>query len=288
MIRQCRFFPPQTSWFESAADFPALGKGLAAAGFNEEEINGILGEKLVALFFARFLSGKIKTPAAPMRPPSRVMRLECLGALHQSRISFMRALFARYGATESGVFRGPLWKINAAGVGCAVYRFEKGRRIYSLAVYAHDLPPDKRTDRVIAEAWDATFSLYDGALSAKTAEDMQKDVGAQEAGRQHSRQLVLSRANRSVRLFDYVVDALAHGRQPETTKPGRSRLSDENHRRLWQRQIWHSRSHPHCQARRKCGSLFAPNFWRCGCFAYLRWTWRNIWQNRAPLKWQRD
>ena len=133
-----------------------------------------------------------------MRPPSRVMRLECLGALHQSRISFMRALLRDMGNREWRFSR-PLWKINAAGVGCAVYRFEKGRRIYSLAVYAHDLPPDKRTDRVIAEAWDATFSLYDGALSAKTAEDMQKDVGAQEAGRQHSRQLVLSRANRSVR-----------------------------------------------------------------------------------------
>ena len=152
-----------------------------------------------------------------MRPPSRVMRLECLGALHQSRISFMRALLRDMGNREWRFSR-PLWKINAAGVGYAVYRFQKGRRIYSLAVYAHDLPPDKRTDRVIAEAWDATFSLYDGALSAKTAEDMQKEVSAQEAGRQHSRQLVLSRANRSVRLFDYVVDALAHGRQPEAAK----------------------------------------------------------------------
>ena len=144
-----------------------------------------------------------------MRPPSRVMRLECLGALHQSRISFMRALLRDMGNREWRFSR-PLWKINAAGVGCAVYRFEKGRRIYSLAVYAHDLPPDKRTDRVIAEAWDATFSLYDGALSAKTAEDMQKDVGAQEAGVSILVSGVISR-NRSVRLFDYVVDALAHG-----------------------------------------------------------------------------
>ena len=33
----------------------------------------------------------------------------------------------------------------------------------------------------------------------------------QEAGRISSQELVLSRANRSVRLFDYVVDCLAKG-----------------------------------------------------------------------------
>ena len=37
----------------------------------------------------------------------------------------------------------------------------------------------------------------------------------QEAGRLSAKELVLSRANKSVRLFDAVVDALAAGRQPD-------------------------------------------------------------------------
>ena len=149
----------------------------------------------------------------PLRSPAQVMRLQRLGSFHQTRLSFMRTL-VRETRQQQWRFSRPLWKINNTGVGCAVYQMTNGERVYSLAVYAHDLPPEKRSDRVIADAWDATFSLCEGLLSLPQAEAMRHDVSRQEGGRQCSRQLVLSRANRSVRLFSRVVEALAQGQQP--------------------------------------------------------------------------
>ena len=47
-------FPPQPAWFESAADFPRLERGLRAAGFSPEEADAVLGGN-----WARFLSAAL-------------------------------------------------------------------------------------------------------------------------------------------------------------------------------------------------------------------------------------
>ncbi len=75
-----------------------------------------------------------------------------------------------------------------------------------------------RSDRVIATAWDATFTLFDGNPSTADIERLERNVPLQEAGRISAKELSLSRANRSVRLFEYVVKALAQGRQPERSR----------------------------------------------------------------------
>ena len=72
-----------------------------------------------------------------------------------------------------------------------------------------------RSDRVIAEAWDATFTLYDGVPDAATVERLRAQVPLQEAGRISDQELTLARANRSVRLFEYVIATLASGQQPD-------------------------------------------------------------------------
>ena len=79
---------------------------------------------------------------------------------------------------------------------------------YSLVCFAHDLPDDQRSDRVIAEAWDTTFALVDGEASAADLTRLEANVPLQEAGRVSDRELILSRANRSVRLWEHVVEAL--------------------------------------------------------------------------------
>ena len=84
-----------------------------------------------------------------------------------------------------------------------------------MVAFAHDLPDDQRSDRVIAEAWDATFSLHDGEVSEADIERLKKNVPLQEVGRISDDEFVLSRANKSVRLFDYVRDCLAAGSQPD-------------------------------------------------------------------------
>jgi len=73
----------------------------------------------------------------------------------------------------------------------------------------------QRSDRVIATAWDATFALYDGVPDDKAIQRLSENVPLQEVGRLEATELTLSRANRSVRLWHYVVKCLAAGKQPE-------------------------------------------------------------------------
>jgi hypothetical protein len=148
------------------------------------------------------------------RSPDEVMRLARMGSSHPTRLSFLRQLLRRMQA-EGWRFDRPVWDIDAKGVGCAVYRAIGPVRTYSLVAFAHDLPPEARSDRVIATAWDATFALFDGTPDAADLNRLAANVPLQEAGRVSARELSLSRANRSVRLFDHVVDRLAEGAQPD-------------------------------------------------------------------------
>jgi hypothetical protein len=68
---------------------------------------------------------------------------------------------------------------------------------------------------VIATAWDATFTLFDGDPTPADIERLRANIPLQEAGRISPTELTLARANRSVRLFAHVVDALAQGKQPD-------------------------------------------------------------------------
>jgi len=79
----------------------------------------------------------------PRRPPETIMRLNRLGSLHQSRLSFMRILTRnmarnrwRYCRTE--------FEIDHAGVGYAVYTVTTPERAYSLVAFAHDIPDSQR------------------------------------------------------------------------------------------------------------------------------------------------
>lgn len=149
-----------------------------------------------------------------LRSPDVVMRLARMGSAHQTRLSSLRALLRR-AVRDGWRFMRPRFDIDARGVGTAVYQVDVGPRAYSLVAFGHDLPPEKRTDRVIAEEWDATFALFDGVPTDADIERLRANVPKQEAGRCLASELVLARANRSVRLFDHVVDALAAGRQPD-------------------------------------------------------------------------
>ncbi len=157
---------------------------------------------------------QIKDVAAFRRDPAEVMTLARMGAAHPMRLSFLRQLLRRVKA-EGWRFDRPVWQMDGRGVGRAVYRAIGPERTYCLVAFAHDLPDEMRSDRVIATAWDATFALFDGEPDAGDLDRLQANVPLQEAGRVSARELSLSRANRSVRLFKHVVERLAEGRQPD-------------------------------------------------------------------------
>ncbi len=158
-----------------------------------------------------------RAPAVGLRDPDLVMRLPRMGSAHPMRLSFLRVLLRRV-LREGWQFDRPVWDMDARGVGRAVYRARGPERTYCLVAFAHDLPDEMRSDRVIATAWDATFALVDGEPTAADLDRLAANVPLQEAGRISPRELSLSRANRSVRLFAHVVDRLAQGLQPDAAE----------------------------------------------------------------------
>ncbi|SMX33842.1 hypothetical protein [Octadecabacter ascidiaceicola] len=155
-------------------------------------------------------------PQSPLRPPSEVMRLRRMGASFPTRLSFLRVLLRRLSAENAKVSR-PVWAIDEDGFGHAVYSLTYGGHVYSLVAVSTDLPEDQRTDRVIATAWDTAYVLYDGLPDASEIDRIVASAPKQEAARFTARDLVLSRANKSVRLFAHTVERLKAGEQPDET-----------------------------------------------------------------------
>ena len=147
-----------------------------------------------------------------LRDPNIVMKLSRLGSFHQSKLSFLRSFLKEFKDWE---YKRDLFELNEFGYGIAVYSFKKDSRIYSLICFANELSEKERSDRVIATKWDAAFTLYDGVPSKQDIERLRKEVPKQEIGRLSYKELTLSRANKSVRVFDHVVESLSQGNQPD-------------------------------------------------------------------------
>ena len=158
-------------------------------------------------------SGRALQPVS-MRPPAMVMRLARLGSLHISRLSFSRSL-VRKARREGWVVSRQRWDLDENGYGVAVYAVRIGERDYSLVAFSQYLPPELRIDRVIAQAWETCYVLYDGIPDDAEIARLRECVPYQEARRYTQRELVLARANKSERLFVAVSEALAAGQQPD-------------------------------------------------------------------------
>ncbi|MGS2744972.1 hypothetical protein ACU6TU_15470 [Halomonas sp. LS-001] len=149
-----------------------------------------------------------------LRSADDVMQLERLGSLHACRLSFVRTLMRQMGRQRWQVSR-ERFDLDENGFGTAIYRLQTPYGRYHGVMFAQPLDDAQRSDRVIAEAWDVTFGLVEGDVDDSLLEQMAANVPLQEAGRQHPRLLVMSRANKSLRNFAHFVEALANGQQPD-------------------------------------------------------------------------
>lgn len=149
-----------------------------------------------------------------LRPASEVMRLERLGSMFASRLSFVRSLMRKM-ITEQWQVTNRVFDLGPKGHSLAVYRVDTPANCYHCVVFSRDLAPEELSDRVIAEAWDVTFALVEGEVENSLLEQMADNVPLQKAGRQHPRVLVLARANKSLRNFSQFLAALAAGQQPD-------------------------------------------------------------------------
>ena len=142
------------------------------------------------------------------------MKLKNLGSYHPSRLSFSRQLIITL-IRENWIFEFQDWKINKLGKGYCVISVKNKKDVFSLIIFSHLIKDEERSDRVIADKWDFTFSLFTGIPDEKELKHLKKNVPLQENGNHLKKQLTLSRANKSTRLFNHFLENLSHGLQPE-------------------------------------------------------------------------
>ena len=140
------------------------------------------------------------------------MKLSRLGSFHQSKLSFLRSFIREF---KDWNYKRDIFDLDKNGYGTAVYSLQKNQKNYSLVCFAQHINPDERSDRVIATKWDAAFVLHDGIPTKEDIDRLRDNVPKQEIGRVSYKELTLSRANKSVRAFDHVVDSLSLGKQPD-------------------------------------------------------------------------
>ena len=146
------------------------------------------------------------------RDPKEIMKLSKLGSFHQSKLSFLRSFIREF---HDWNLKREICDLDSNGYGTIVYSVSKHNRTYSLVCFANELDDSERSDRVIATKWDAAFVLHDGKPTQDDIERLRNNVPKQEVGRCSYKELTLSRANRSVRLFNHVIDSLSQGKQPD-------------------------------------------------------------------------
>ena len=148
-----------------------------------------------------------------LRKPELVMKLDRLGSFHQSKLSFLRSFIREFKNWE---FTTEKFALDKQGFGHIVYVVNNGQKQYSLICFSNHIEDSERSDRVIATKWDASFVLFDGVPTEEDIERLNANVPLQEQGRVSEKELCLSRANKSVRVFEHVVDKLSKGEQPNT------------------------------------------------------------------------
>ena len=143
-----------------------------------------------------------------------IMSLDRMGSRYPSRLSFSRSML-RTMVKEQWNIKRVKFDLNSQGYGNAIYEIDTPKKTYSLICFSQYIDDRARSDRVIANTWDTAYALVIGKISNDYVERLEKNIPLQESGRNTSKELVLSRANKSVRLFEKVVECLASGLQPE-------------------------------------------------------------------------
>lgn len=149
-----------------------------------------------------------------LRSADEVMTPERLGASRITFLSFSRSMLRKV-MNEGWKIKRIQFNLDEKGYGEACYSVETLNGIYYFIVFSKHVDEQERTDRVIAKKWDVTFALCEGPLTEEKKARLRCELPRQEAGRGDAMDLVWSRANRSTRVFNYVVKKLARGEQPD-------------------------------------------------------------------------
>lgn len=154
-----------------------------------------------------------------LRPPDQVMAPSSFGSVRPTRYSFSRTLLRR-AARDRWTVSETKADLNDKGEGEVVFEVSIGAETFSFFALTKTIDESSHTDRVIAERWEISAVLCEGNLDGPLLDKLRHEVPLQENARLDPRVLVLTRGNRSVRFFQYLVDTLAKGNQPDPDRVG--------------------------------------------------------------------
>lgn len=163
----------------------------------------------------------LQRPAAPSRADewrpraaSVLMRPSRLSVLQSSRLSATRLLMAK-AIRERWAITHLDWQIDERARGTALYRIDTGAMAIDFIVHSFEPKMEGRMGRIIGQAWDMMAALVEGPVSQADIIETGVEIHKLYAGRATPGTLIWCRSNRSARVFNHTVDALAAGRQPD-------------------------------------------------------------------------
>lgn len=151
--------------------------------------------------------------AARRRAGSQVMRPETLAAIQPSRLSGARAFMNRM-LREHWDISIVRFDVDANAEGVVVYSIKAPDREFSFIGFSRPPSRTARTGRIIGQAWDMMGTLNEGPATEADIEAARRELPKLYTGRATPNALIWCRSNRSMRVFDQTLDALADGRQP--------------------------------------------------------------------------
>ncbi len=154
-----------------------------------------------------------------VRAPEVVLDPAVMGAARLTRYSFNRTMLRR-AAADGWTARLAVQELDDDGRGRSVYEIDTGTHLFSFVAVTTTIDEADHTDRVIADRWEIAAVLAEGEVRGERLDRLCRLAPGQESARLDSSVLVLTRGNRSVRFFDYLVERLAAGLQPEADKVG--------------------------------------------------------------------
>lgn len=152
--------------------------------------------------------------AAPrVRDWREIMKPGRLAAMQPSRLSGTRAFMSKMirERWDIGVER---FDVNAEGEGTVVYSIKAPGAEFSFIAFSYPPRTEGRTGRIIGQAWDMKGTLNEGPATEADIASAREQLPLLYRGRATPNALVWCRCNRSMRVFDMTLNALAEGRQP--------------------------------------------------------------------------
>ncbi|MGI6855259.1 hypothetical protein [Mesorhizobium sp. 1B3] len=150
---------------------------------------------------------------ARMRAGSQVMRPESLAASQPSRLSGARAFMNRM-LRERWDISIVRFDVEPNAEGTVVYSIKAPDREFSFIAFSRPPSRTARTGRIIGQAWDMMGTLNEGPADEADIEAARRELPKLYTGRATPNALIWCRSNRSMRVFDQTLEALAAGRQP--------------------------------------------------------------------------